>query len=126
MAHKRCVRNTFEKINISKEFPSCPILCSHGKILPMRTYELVVVMKPSLTEPARKKLLETVKSWLGDIKVAKEEDWGSKALKYRIKKELTGHFFDLHLETAKAVPADFEKKILLQDDVLRHLLVRTK
>lgn len=92
----------------------------------MRTYELVVVVNSSLTEPARKKLLDTVKSWLGDVKVAKEEDWGSKALKYRIKKELTGHFFDFHLETADKVPADFEKKLLSQDEVLRHLLVRTK
>lgn len=92
----------------------------------MRTYELVVVMNPSLTEPARKKLLETVKALLGDVKVAKEEDWGSKALKYRIKKELTGHFYDLHLETEKAISTDFEKRLMLQDDVLRHLLVRTK
>lgn len=83
-------------------------------------------MNPSLTEPARKKLLETVKSWLGKVKVKSEEDWGSKALKYRIKKELTGHFFDLKLESEESIPGDFEKKLLLQEDVLRHLLVRTK
>lgn len=83
-------------------------------------------MNPSLTEPARKKLLETLKAWLGKVKVAKEEDWGSKALKYKIKKELTGHFFNLHLETDATIPADFEKRILLQEEILRHLLVRTK
>jgi len=91
----------------------------------MRTYELVVVVSPSLTEPARKTLLDTVKTWLGKVKIVKEDDWGSKALKYKIKKEQTGHFFDLHLETEK-IPADLEKRLLLQDDVLRHLLVRIK
>lgn len=92
----------------------------------MRTYELVVVVKPSLNEAARTKLLDTVKEWLSGVKVAKEEDWGSKALKYRIKKELTGHFFDFKLETEGKVPEDFEKRLLSQDDVLRHLLIRTK
>lgn len=92
----------------------------------MRTYELVLVLRPSVTEPNRKKLLDTVKAWLGKTKVAKEDDWGSKALKYAIKKELSGHFYDLKLETAEAIPADFEKRILMQDDILRHLLVRTK
>lgn len=92
----------------------------------MRTYELVLIVKPSVSEPNRKKLLETVKSWLGKVKVAKEEDWGSKALKYKIQKDQTGHFYDFKLETESSIPVDFEKRLLLEGDVLRHLLVRTK
>ena len=49
----------------------------------MRTYELVLVMKPSVKEADRKKLLEQVKGWLGTVKVTKEEDWGQKALAYQ-------------------------------------------
>lgn len=90
----------------------------------MRTYELVLVMRPSLSESDRKKLLETVKGWLSDVKITKEDDWGSKALKYPIKKELTGHYFDLLIEGEK-IPADLEKRVLLQENILRHLLVRT-
>ncbi|HET9946986.1 MAG TPA: 30S ribosomal protein S6 [Patescibacteria group bacterium] len=89
----------------------------------MRTYELVLVVRPSVSEDKRKKLLETVTSWLGDMKVVKQEDWGSKALRYAIKKELTGHYFDLMLE-GELIPAEFEKRILNQEDILRHLLVR--
>lgn len=89
----------------------------------MRTYELVLVMRPSLSEADRKKLLETVKAWMSDLKVTKEDDWGSKALKYPIKKELTGHYFDLMLE-GETVPADLEKRLLNQENILRHLLVR--
>lgn len=90
----------------------------------MRTYELVLVLSSSLTEANRKKLLETVKSWLKDVKITKEDDWGSKALKYAIKKELTGHYFDMILETPNAIPADFEKRVLSENNILRHLLVR--
>ena len=90
----------------------------------MRTYELVLVIKPSVSESERKKLLEQVKAWLGTLKATKEDDWGSKALKYPIKKELTGHYFALTLE-GDVVPQDLEKRILNQENILRHLLVRT-
>lgn len=90
----------------------------------MRTYELVVVLKP-VDEKDRKKTLETVKSWLNGLKVLSEKEWGSKALKYAIKKELTGFYYDFELE-GDVIPADLEKNLLLADDVLRHLIVRKK
>lgn len=90
----------------------------------MRTYELVVVVKP-VPEADRKKLLETVKSWLKDVKWTSEKEWGSKALKYKIKQELTGYYYDFEFNAEK-VPADFEKKMLNLDGVLRHLVVRKK
>lgn len=92
----------------------------------MRSYELVVVLRPSLKEDARKKFLDTLKGWFKDVKFAKEEDLGSKAFKYKIKGELTGHYFDFTLETEAAVPADLEKRLLDNEDILRHLVIRTK
>ncbi len=91
----------------------------------MRTYELVIVVHPKVTEPERKKLVEQVKAWMGSVKVAKEEDLGSKALKYPIKKELTGHYYDFMLE-GDSIPTDFEKRLIAQENILRHLLVRGK
>ncbi len=91
----------------------------------MRTYELVIVISPELTEEKRKKLLETIKSFLGSVKIAKEEAWGSKALAYAIKKQLTGFYYDFQLE-GETFPADFEKRLVNMEDVLRHLVVRTK
>lgn len=92
----------------------------------MRSYELVLVIKPTLQETDRKKLIQTITSWLKDIKIVKEEDWGSKALKYPIKKELTGFYYDFILETENSVASDFEKRLINQENVLRHLLIRTK
>lgn len=106
----------------------------------MRTYELALVLRPTLKEADRKKLLETIKDWLGKkIKVAKENDWGQKALAYPIKKEDAGYYFMLELEIEDAnvsakdlktiptgVPEDLEQRILRTDSILRHLLLRTK
>lgn len=92
----------------------------------MRTYELVLVFRPSLTEAARKKMLETIKGWLKDVKIEKEDNWGLKALSYKIKKETSGFFSVLDLSSEKSVPLDLEKKLLEQDSVIRHLLIRKK
>lgn len=91
----------------------------------MRNYELVLVLRPNLAESARKKIVESVKSMIKGAKFTTEQDWGSKALSYPIKKELTGHYFDFILET-ELIAADFEKKLLNIDEVLRHLLIRRK
>ena len=105
----------------------------------MRVYELALVFRPAVTEVQRKKLLETVKGWLkparnasasvagGDVKIVKEDHWGLKALSYKIKRETSGFFTVLALEAKDTVlPADFEKKLLAQENIIRHLLIRKK
>lgn len=92
----------------------------------MRVYELVLVLRTSLSEADRKKLLKEVKDHLGDVKVTKEEEWGQKPLAYSIKKEAAGVYYVLHLEGDSGVPEGFETSLLRNDDILRHLLVRTK
>ena len=90
----------------------------------MRNYQLVLVLKASLSEVQKKKLLETIKSWLKNVKVAKEEEWGQKPLSYSIKRETSGFYLNYQLEAKDSFPLDFEKKLVAQDDVLRHLLLR--
>jgi ribosomal protein S6 len=90
----------------------------------MRTYEFVLILRP-VQEKERSKILESVKSWLKDFKISNEKDWGSKALKYKIKKEQTGFYYSFNVEGDK-ISNDFEKKLLNTDVVLRHLLIRGK
>ena len=106
----------------------------------MRTYDLVVVLRPSLKDAERKKLVDGIKTNLKGMKIAKEEEWGQKPLAYTIKKEAAGNYFLFKLETASAsnaanangvgaeetIPAGFEQKLLTNDNILRHLLLRTK
>jgi len=88
----------------------------------MRSYQIVVVIKTG-SEDARKKVMGWVKDMLKGLKVTKDEDLGSKALSYKIKHELSGHFYNLVVETDK-MPADFERKLMENDAVLRHLVLR--
>lgn len=76
-------------------------------------------------------MLETVKGWLGKVKIAKENDLGQKALAYPIKKEDSGHYYILQLEAEDSadgfggVPKDLEQRILRTDGFIRHLLLKT-
>jgi len=91
----------------------------------MRVYELVLVLKASLSESQQKKLIDTIKGWLKGLKIVKEEQLGQKPLSYPIKKEIAGVYVDWSFEM-ETIPSDFEKKLFANEDVLRHLLIRKK
>ncbi|OGH33312.1 MAG: 30S ribosomal protein S6 [Candidatus Levybacteria bacterium RIFCSPHIGHO2_02_FULL_42_12] len=91
----------------------------------MRAYEFALILKPSLSAAQRKKVMDEIKGALESVTVAKEDDWGEKALAYPIKKQTTGFYSVLTLETEKIVPVGFEKKVFDNEDILRHLLIRT-
>ncbi len=90
----------------------------------MRVYELVLILKTSLSEENRKKLLETIKSLLPELKIVKEDEWGQKPLAYSIKKEIAGYYLNWIFELKAELPKDFEKKLITNDNILRHLLLR--
>ncbi len=92
----------------------------------MRNYQLILVLKSSLSEANRKKLLETVKAYLKGAKFSKEEDLGEKVLSYKIKRENMGFYVNYLFELKDELAKDLEKKLVANDDILRHLLLRTK
>lgn len=92
----------------------------------MRNYELVVVLRPTLKDTERKKLIDGIKALLKDMKIVKEEEWGQKPMAYTIKKEVAGYYILFKLETEATIPVGFEQKLLTNENILRHLLLRTK
>lgn len=92
----------------------------------MRVYELAVILRTNLSEDKRKKLLDSVKDWIGKVKSTKIDEWGQKVFAYPIKKEESGFCYLFHLESEMGLPTDLEKKLVAHDDVLRHLVVRRK
>jgi len=89
------------------------------------TYNLTLVLRSSLKEADRKKLVETLKAPFGKAKI-KENEWGQKALSYPIKKESSGFYLNWIVDSEEIIPADFEKKLINNENVLRHLLLRAK
>lgn len=91
----------------------------------MRSYELVLITRPSLSQTLSKKLITQIKSLLKDLKIVKENEMGEKRLAYKIKKETSGFYWDFFLE-GEGVPHDFDKKLGEYDNILRHLVIRNK
>lgn len=89
------------------------------------TYDLTLVLKSTLKEGDRKKLIENIKDAFGKGKVT-EKDWGQKPLAYPIKKEVSGYFVSVQAEPEVVVTPEFEKRLFANDDILRHLFLRTK
>jgi ribosomal protein S6 len=89
------------------------------------TYSLTLLLRSSLKEGDREKLIEKIKGFFDKAKIT-EKDWGQKALSYPIKKEVSGYFVSMDIETDAVVSMDFEKKLFSNDDVLRHLFIKTK
>lgn len=91
----------------------------------MRAYELVLVIKSGISETDRKKVLDIALKALGEAKTEVVE-WGKKPLSYPIKKEREGFYylFNVDYPDESAIPADFEKKLFANENILRHLFVR--
>jgi ribosomal protein S6 len=90
----------------------------------MRSYKLVLLLKSDLTKEKKKKVLEQIESWAGakDVKV---DELGEKKLSYVIKKEKKGDYVAVSFGSEK-IETDFEKRLVVNESILRHLMIRVK
>lgn len=89
----------------------------------MKKYQLVMVLKPDLKKDQKDKLFTDVKKLMGDVSKDNVESLGEKKLTYPIKKERRAEFMVLNFE-AENIAGDFNKRIGIREEVLRHLLIR--
>ena len=89
----------------------------------MRKYRLVLIIKRALDKKAVDNIMSEVKKLAGDVKNDKLTELGEKKFSYKIKKEQSGNYVVWEFEAEK-VSLDLESKLRLNDNVLRHLLVR--
>lgn len=87
------------------------------------TYNLTLVLRSSLKEAERKKLVDSVKDGFGKAKIT-EKEWGQKALSYPIEKEVSGYYVSMTAESEDVISKDFEKKLFSNENILRHLFLR--
>lgn len=92
----------------------------------MNNYLLTLVLKTDLEEKERKALLDLVtKRLLGEGgKVTKEDLWGNKDLAYKIRKQEKGYFAHFEIEADPKNAKGLDKAIQVEENILRHLLVR--
>ncbi len=92
----------------------------------MHKYEIMFIVKATMESADVKKTAETFKKLVSDLKgtVAEYKELGEKKLAYPIKKELNGYYFVMQVEADKDCVQEFDRKIRLDENVLRHLIIK--
>ncbi len=92
----------------------------------MRDYELTLVISPDLGSEDTKTLLTKIKKIVEEPKgkVTKTNEWGRKDLAYPIAKKQVGYFVLLEINLPEDQPKEIERKLKLEEGILRFLLVR--
>jgi len=88
-------------------------------------YNLTIILKSSLKEADKKKLIKKVKDLFEKAKIT-EKDLGQKALAYPIQKEVSGIYVNMIIETETVATGDIEKILNTDTNILRYLLIRNK
>jgi small subunit ribosomal protein S6 len=93
-----------------------------------RTYEMVYVVDPRLSEDETTKLHEEHKRLIttGGGKITHEQDWGRRKLAYAIQKLNEGRYLYLRLDVDGKNPLpEVEYRMRQNEQILRYLSVRT-
>ena len=94
----------------------------------MRTYELVIVADPRLTDDEMIAMTEDYKKMItaGGAEVTKDESWGRRKLAYPIAKLNEARYVLICVSTdGKSPLPEVELRLRQNDKVLRYLTVRT-
>ena len=88
------------------------------------TYELMLILKTSVEEKERERLIEFIKKTISIGKITDTKDWGKRILAYPIKKEKEGNYLLLTLELEGKEDVKLTEVLRSSETVLRYLLVR--
>ena len=93
----------------------------------MRNYEIMFIVRPTLSEDEVKKVVNNFKKVITDngAKVTDVNEMGQRELAYEIKKFKSGYYFVFEVEAKddKAVK-EFDRLGLISGDLIRHLITK--
>ena len=92
----------------------------------MNHYEIMFIVKATMESADVKKSADTYKNLIETLKgkVVEFKELGEKKLAYPIKKELNGYYYVMQVEADKNIIQEFDRKIRLDETILRHLIIR--
>ncbi len=92
----------------------------------MTKYEIMFIVKATQESADVKKTAENAKKILTaeSANVTEFKELGEKKLAYPIKKETNGYYYVMQVEANKEAITEFDRKIKLDENVLRHLIIR--
>src|SRR5262245_32847669 len=91
-----------------------------------RTYEIIFIADPNLSEPDVEGLTTTVKGFVEKEggKIEKVENWGKKRLAYEVRRHRDGYYVLLTVLGSSALVKEVERRIRVTDGIIRHISVR--
>ncbi len=92
----------------------------------MNKYEMMFIVKATMESDQVKKTAESIKNIVTDLKgnVVEFKELGEKKLAYPINKEINGYYYVMTIEATKELEAELNRKTNLDENVLRHLIVK--
>ncbi len=95
----------------------------------MRQYEIMFIVKPTLSEEEVKKVVTNFSDIIinNGGKVLETKDMGQRELAYEIKKFKSGFYYIFEVETDndKAIK-EFDRLALISNDIVRHLITKVE
>jgi small subunit ribosomal protein S6 len=92
----------------------------------MALYEHIFIARQDISSQQVEGLVDMAQAVLEENggKITKNEYWGLKSLAYRVKKNRKGHYTLLNIEADHTAVAELERRIGLNDDIIRHMTLR--
>ena len=92
----------------------------------MRLYESVFIARQDISAQQVEGLTDMIQAVLEENggKITKNEYWGLKSLAYRVKKNRKGHYSLLNIDASHEAVSELERRISLNDDIIRHMTIR--
>lgn len=93
----------------------------------MRKYEIMFIVKPTLSEDEKKSVVAKFVKVLTDNKatITNEKDLGQRELAYEIKDFKSGFYYLVNLEANDdAAISEFDRQAKNTSDIVRHLITR--
>ena len=93
----------------------------------MTKYEIMFIVKATMESDQVKATAEAMKSIITSEggRVIDFKELGEKKLAYPIKKEINGYYIVMQVEANKDVETEFNRKASIDENVLRHLIIKS-
>jgi single-strand DNA-binding protein len=90
-------------------------------------YEIALIIRPEIEEEDQAALIERLGELLTSEggEVADVEAWGRRRLAYPIRKVHEGYYYFIQGQFSASVLPELERTIKLNEDILRHMVIRT-
>lgn len=92
----------------------------------VRDYELMYIVRPTVSEDQVGGVTERVGTIIGNLggEVTESNPWGKRRLAYPIEDHEDGYYIVSQVKIAPNQTQELENQLRISDDVIRHILVR--